>query len=540
MPSGSDKKPSISDSTASRSGSTTESLRFEVFSRTALRGVVVTDEVAGLVTPAMNLRLNYLHDYLSDLGATTIIAEGGYIDADYLEDFAAYYARCFHPYARDCVRLHFFSRPFSKEEFLSILLSGGRKRKRLVIKSYLGFIVVRPLPQALIGRTVLQPRPRRKDAAVLPCLRTYRVHLCGLEMSVQSLAYQEQDTVMAACATVSVWTCLHKAGELFSTPMPRPSEITKAAGHDANGGRSIPSHALDVRQICTAIRAFGLEPELYDVNNDLPLGPTLYAYLSMGLPVIIGAKRDNGPRHAIVVNGYSLRPRAKSNTEADVEVMSSSQKEQNIIRFVGDRMCALYGHDDQVGPFVRHEISFGTTEPDGPVLEIRGSVFRYSPTVIVVPIYHKIRLTFLDVIRNWIPPLHGVLRMFFSANDLEWDVQLMFTNDYKASLHGKAKGALSEQHRLETMLRPYPRFIWRAILRWGVDAVAEAVFDATSFARAYPVISVRVFNREVTVGLQKILSAPELKDVLNELASKGHEAPDKLWSDLAASVNGSA
>lgn len=92
MPSVSDRKPSISDSTASLSGSATESLRFEVFSHTALRGVVVTDEVAGLVTPAMNARLNYLHDYLSDLGAATIIAEGGYIDADYLEDFAGFFA----------------------------------------------------------------------------------------------------------------------------------------------------------------------------------------------------------------------------------------------------------------------------------------------------------------------------------------------------------------------------------------------------------------------------------------------------------------
>src|SRR4051794_1175937 len=102
-------------------------------------------------------------------------------------------------------------------------------------------MVIRPLPQAVIGRTVLKVGTHTNGSDSLTGTRTYRAHLCGMEFRVKSLAFQEQDTVMAACATVSVWSCLQKAGELFSTPMPRPAEITKAAGTDANAGRSIPS-----------------------------------------------------------------------------------------------------------------------------------------------------------------------------------------------------------------------------------------------------------------------------------------------------------
>ena len=57
---------------------------------------------------AVSERAKYLFKYLSELGAQTIVVENDYIDRDYLDDYAAYYARCFRRYNRHCRRLHFF------------------------------------------------------------------------------------------------------------------------------------------------------------------------------------------------------------------------------------------------------------------------------------------------------------------------------------------------------------------------------------------------------------------------------------------------
>src|SRR5262245_14256137 len=106
---------------------------------------------------AENKRALYLNEYLRDLGASTIIVEAEYTDRDYLDDFASYYVRCFQNYNRRCKRLHFFAISINREEFLKIIR--GESRGDDLAQSYLGFIVARPLPVAIIGRTILKTYP---------------------------------------------------------------------------------------------------------------------------------------------------------------------------------------------------------------------------------------------------------------------------------------------------------------------------------------------------------------------------------------------
>jgi hypothetical protein len=44
-----------------------------------------------------NPRARYLFEYFKHLGATTIISELEYVDADYLDDYASFYAKSFEP-----------------------------------------------------------------------------------------------------------------------------------------------------------------------------------------------------------------------------------------------------------------------------------------------------------------------------------------------------------------------------------------------------------------------------------------------------------
>lgn len=170
----------------------------------------------------------YLKAYLRELGTRTLLVEQGYVDRDFLEDYAAYYVRCFRAYDRLTTRLHLFRMPFDQARFRAILL-GTEADTTDLQDSYLGFIVVKPLPGIVIGRTCLRTYDDDDGRRWFPILRRYSANLFGIRLSVESLAYQEQDTVVAACATSALWSCLQGTGKLYQHAIPTPVEITRAA-----------------------------------------------------------------------------------------------------------------------------------------------------------------------------------------------------------------------------------------------------------------------------------------------------------------------
>jgi hypothetical protein len=108
---------------------------------------------------------DYFNKYLKsdDIGVKTIVVEHDYIDRDFLEDFSGYYVRCFSDYKRKCTRLHFFSEKFQQADFDLFLEQFDPDFKNKLEKSYLGFIVIKPLPQTIIGRTCLKTYLARRE-----------------------------------------------------------------------------------------------------------------------------------------------------------------------------------------------------------------------------------------------------------------------------------------------------------------------------------------------------------------------------------------
>ena len=91
------------------------------------RALLVEHTEAGLAVVNAKLQSRYYEHYFANLNAQTIVVEAPYIDHDYLDDFAAYYVRCFHPYERTCTRLHFFTDAFD-DGLLTGLLRGELDR----------------------------------------------------------------------------------------------------------------------------------------------------------------------------------------------------------------------------------------------------------------------------------------------------------------------------------------------------------------------------------------------------------------------------
>jgi hypothetical protein len=99
-------------------------------------------------------QVQYIREYLRDLGAQSLIVESNYFDRDYLAEFSSFYSVSSRGYPNICRRLHFFASSVDKEVFRRAL-GGNQDTLKVLQQSYLGFSVIRPIPIAPLGRTVL-------------------------------------------------------------------------------------------------------------------------------------------------------------------------------------------------------------------------------------------------------------------------------------------------------------------------------------------------------------------------------------------------
>ncbi len=462
---------------------------------------------------------NYLAGYLQELQVLTVVVEHDYTDGDYLDDYAAYYVKCFNQYQRRCKRLHFFTEAFSSPSLRAVINgeSSSELDEDTLRATYRGFAVARPLPDAIIGRTVLCTYDEtRKDGArrFYPATKKYEANLFGIRLGVpKSLAFQEQDTVLAACATVALWSSFHMAAKLFHTPMPTPAAITRSANQLVRSQRPIPSRGLVVQQMCSAIQRVSLEPEVIQIRSSTPVSSVLYAYLGIGIPVILGVKIEGEKSmHAVTVVGYSLHDdRVHQREEAG---------EQANLAMLGLRIGAFYVHDDQMGPFARAVVTAseeydGTTYPislEGPWKDkATGKLRKMYPCVAILPVYTKIRVTFVDV-QKWVSRIDTVLGVCALGHaSSEWDIRLTTTNDYKKNVRAdgspavRSSGVLLEQH---------PRFLWRTLFETNGSLIYEMLIDATDMARSFPVYKIIWHDNEARGVARNLICEAKLKSVL--------------------------
>jgi hypothetical protein len=432
--------------------------------------------------PADCVHDKYFEDYFGEIGARRVLVEHDYIDHDFLEDFAAYYVRCFKDYSRMCTRLHFFKTAISKADVENALSQSDPAAVEKLKAGYLGFVVVRPIPQRCIGRACLvtyPPAGRGADGRHYTNLRGYEAHPFGVKLEVTSLAFQQQDQIVAECATAALWSAFQATGKLWGHHIPSPAEITDAATRRIPlDTRTLPaSGGLSVEQMADAIRGCDLEPLHVGAAAARHLRAAVHAYAGAGIPVVLvgdvvpmddpdDEKKVQG-RHAVTVTGYR--------TAGDVSGA----------RLRSDRIDRLYAHDDAVGPFARMEFiergdkpSMLTTSlaPFKSEIGTRG----FKPLVVLVPLYHKIRIPFERVWKE-IVTLDQFIKGMGEGGaidpfpPLEWDLHLTTVNHYKSDLLLRN----DVEARRGVLERAMPRFIWVARAEHRAGGGLDLLFDAT-------------------------------------------------------------
>lgn len=465
-----------------------------------------------------NKHFEYLDSYLSHFEAKTLIVETEYIDKDYLDDYAYYYSKCFNNYKKKCVRIHFFTFQF-KEEHFNTLLSGGKNEEDIkeLQQSYLGFIVFKPIPFTMIGRTCLKTYPAqvKVENRFFPAVRTYYVHLCGIDLQVKSLAFQEQDRTVSACATSSLWSAFQGTGVLFQHSIPSPYEITdkatQIAAHYAN--RSFPNRGLQLQQMAFAIKQMALEPVLLDCSKDEKLLKAyVNAYLRTGIPVIMAVKLleeagSNDERelglHAVTIAGFRLDER------------EAEEEKENRLPLLSARISAFYVHDDQVGPFA--SLKFNNEKKTmvyNPKVSWNAqkdvSLF---PSVLLIPGYNKIRVSFsciYDIINNFMKCVWIFILQKRPELNIYWDIYLTTLCELKKEKFNDPD--IKGTEKKEFLQKDLPRYIWVAdAFSKDNDAMFSFYFDATDTENAVLFLGSLYYEESYRGYLSEIKSKGILK-----------------------------
>jgi hypothetical protein len=234
------------------------------------------------------------------LGAQMAVIEYRYLDPDYRSEHSRFYSTTFRRYPSVAHRVHFFSAPppdawQDPDQWLDF---------EQLSPSYLGFVVLRPLAGARVGRVALLP-----PTGLLPditCRTFEHVNLFGSAVEVPSAPFMAQDAQLGVCAHMTLWVAAHHHHLAFGRERWTSGDIANLIPSDLGLGRPAPSSGLTVDQLAAGCRALGLPALVYKCReaSDLPRGERIPGivcrYLNSGMPVIVAA----GGHHAFTLVGY--------------------------------------------------------------------------------------------------------------------------------------------------------------------------------------------------------------------------------------------
>ncbi len=346
----------------------------------------------------------YLGSYLSnaEAGARTMLMEAPYVDRHFLEEYSRYYATALRAPPPQATRIHFLNTSLTDDDFVALVLEAAEDGYEEVCAKlnawYLGFAVIRPLPSAPIGRTLLATyHSELADRHYALPSRSYDVHLAGLALSVKAVPFQQQEQAVGACATTAVWSALARVMRTDGGRAPTPFAVTEAATKHYLSDRAFPAASgLDTKQMLEAIRQFGYSPAYLEATGDYGVfWLCVKTYVRSGIPVILEIHYDgDNQHHAVTVVGYR-----ESDEEEPAVELKDQVTEGLALRSKG--LTRLFLHDDRLGPYARAKFSRGPKKfPQMAYIPTGYEEFKRDADILaaIVPLYPKLRLSALDLV----------------------------------------------------------------------------------------------------------------------------------------------
>ncbi|MFA5263778.1 MAG: hypothetical protein WC378_08110 [Opitutaceae bacterium] len=212
---------------------------------------------AGNPTPAVDLIRRLANPPLS---CVTAVFEFSYVDKDYQDEFAAYYAKAFKGYPARCVRIHFFATHVPPHT---------RFKLHKYAAAYRGYLIIRPTDLQRLGRTLLPPTITDADRQFVHCVAPFKAHILGQIFHIEGMPFMQQDTQVGACAQASLWMIARYFSARFGLREYLPSQINNLAKAGLAMGRPLPAdRGLTAWQMLDALQGMGIEATGYNIDQN--------------------------------------------------------------------------------------------------------------------------------------------------------------------------------------------------------------------------------------------------------------------------------
>lgn len=250
---------------------------------------------------AHNTTFRVLWKLLSHVSIYTVVVEEHYVDRVYRDSYYFYYSSKHFCYDRFCKRLCLFQGTFNCD-FYDCSCSELEKR-------FMGSIVIRPIPDRSIGRTLLNPSYfLPEDVTCRIRVAKYNITVYGKRLYIWAFPYSMQDGETTSCAEITILNLL----DYYSQSYPEyryllPSEISSLAERNSYE-RRIPTTGLSYELISKIFCDVGFYPRLYSTKKmaNIKFRHILHYYIESGIPVALGLKLGEENKHSVISIGYMV------------------------------------------------------------------------------------------------------------------------------------------------------------------------------------------------------------------------------------------
>lgn len=431
-----------------------------------------------------NRAFNILWGLLKDLPFLTIVTEYYYVDRVYRDSYYTHYSGKHFEYSRYCKRIFIFEGNITSQydcEISSIPTD-------VLEKSFIGYVVLRPLDFGKIGRTLLNPAyfEESKDAYIR--YAEYDATMFGKRLKIKAFPYSMQDGETTSCAEITIINLLDYFSKRYAEyKYLLPSDIIEIALRNSYE-RKLPTKGLDYQLISKVFMEAGFYPVLYNVTrmtDSSKFKRILHYYIESGIPIAVGVDVNADLRHSIICVGHGEMDKDRIGTKL---YSIQDEYDKNHRMWIIDSADTVFQYivmDDHEKPYSKYEWVEGRVDKFGP----------YTPENILVPLYKRMFLEASDAYDICTSVLvdhdFGIQRVMPDIGTIENPFIIRL---FMASARGLKRNRIESFGEKNAQVReyyintPFPRFVWVCELYLTEDypdkCIGEIIIDATAAPNA--------------------------------------------------------
>lgn len=139
--------------------------------------------------------------------ALTVAIERRYVDRTYRDSYYMHFSCKHGKYSRFCKRLFLFSGNVFDNETTEIFSELPIKKLQ---RRFIGTVVIRPLKEGKIGRTLMNPYFVMEERDVFLRYAKYSVTIYGMRLQINAFPFSMQDGETTTCAEITILNLISK------------------------------------------------------------------------------------------------------------------------------------------------------------------------------------------------------------------------------------------------------------------------------------------------------------------------------------------